>query len=63
MATDEDRFRIRPGRVRDRSGTRSVRAVRPRPKTFLAEVHQAVRLAGGDPNRLGSAGVLRWRLP
>ncbi|MBN8872628.1 MAG: relaxase/mobilization nuclease and DUF3363 domain-containing protein [Rhodospirillales bacterium] len=56
MATDEDRFRIRPGRVRDRSGVRSVRAVRPRPKTFLAEVHQAIRRAGGDPNRLGSAG-------
>lgn len=56
MATDEDRFRIRPGRVRDRSGIRSVRAVRPRPKTFLAEVHQAIRRAGGDPNRLGSAG-------
>jgi type IV secretory pathway VirD2 relaxase len=56
MATDEDRFRIRPGRVRDRSGIRSVHAVRPRPKTFLAEVHQAIRRAGGDPNRLGSAG-------
>ena len=56
MATDEDRFRNRPGRVRDRSGVRSVRAVRPRPKTFLAEVHQAIRRAGGDPNRLGSAG-------
>jgi type IV secretory pathway VirD2 relaxase len=56
MATDEDRFRIRLGRVRDRSGSRSVRAVRPRPKTFMAEVHQAIRRAGGDPNRLGSAG-------
>lgn len=55
MATDEDRFRIRPGRVRDRSGVRSVRAVRPRPKIFLAEVHQSIRRAGGDPNRLGSA--------
>ena len=56
MATDENRFRIRPGQVRDRSGVRSVRAVRPRPKTFLAEVHQAIRRAGGDPSRLGSAG-------
>ncbi|BDV38635.1 relaxase/mobilization nuclease domain-containing protein [Methylocystis bryophila] len=55
MATDEDRFHIRPGRVRDRDGGRAVRAVRPRPKTFLAEVHQAIRRAGGDPNRLGSA--------
>ncbi len=56
MASDEDQFRIRPGRVRDRAGGRAVRAVRPRPKTFLAEVHQAIRRAGGDPNRLGSAG-------
>lgn len=55
MTTDEDHFSIRPGRVRDRSGIRSVRAVRSRPKTFLAEVHQAIRRAGGDPNRLGSA--------
>jgi len=52
MASDDDPFRIRPGRVRDRA----VRAVRPRPKTFFAEVHQAIRRAGGDPNRLGSAG-------
>jgi type IV secretory pathway VirD2 relaxase len=56
MANDEDHFRIRPGRVRDRAGGRTTRAVRPRPKTFLAEVHQAIRRAGGDPNRLGSAG-------
>ena len=33
-----------------------MRAVRPRAKTFLAEVHQAIRRAGGNPNRLGSAG-------
>ena len=63
MTTDEDRFRIRPGRVRDRSGVRPVRVVRPRPKTFLAEVHQAIRRAGGDPNRLGSAGVRRLPSP
>ncbi|VTZ50281.1 Type IV secretory pathway, VirD2 components (Relaxase) [Methylocella tundrae] len=56
MATDEDRFHIRLGRVRDRSGVRSMRTVRPRPKTFLAEVHQAIRRAGGYPNRQGSAG-------
>jgi type IV secretory pathway VirD2 relaxase len=56
MASDDDQFRVCPGRVRDRAGGRGVRAVRPRPKTFLAEVHQAVRRAGGDPNRLGSAG-------
>ena len=56
MATEEDHFRVRPGRVRDRAGGHATRAVRPRPKTFLAEVHQAIRSAGGDPNRLGSAG-------
>jgi type IV secretory pathway VirD2 relaxase len=56
MASDDDQFRVRPGRVRDRAGGRSVRAVRPRPLTFFAEVHQAIRRAGGDPNRLGSAG-------
>lgn len=56
MATDEDHFRIRPGRVRDRAGRRTTRAVRPRPKSFLSEVHQAIRRAGGDPNRLGSVG-------
>ena len=56
MASGDDQFRVRPGRVRDRAGGRAVRAVRPRPKTFLAEVHQAIRRAGGDPNRLGSAG-------
>src|SRR5579883_61760 len=56
MTNDDDHFRIRPGRVRDRAGGRTLRAVRPRPKTFLAEVHQAIRRAGGDPNRLGSAG-------
>lgn len=27
--------------------------VLPRPRTFLAEVHQAVRRGGGDPNRPG----------
>jgi type IV secretory pathway VirD2 relaxase len=56
MANDEEHFHVRPGRVRDRAGGRTTRAVRPRPKTFLAEVHQAIRRAGGDPNRLGSAG-------
>ena len=47
-----------PSRQGPRSRRRAHRArsVRPRPKTFLAEVHQAIRRAGGDPNRLGSAG-------
>ena len=61
MATDEDYFRIRPVPARERSGVRTVRALRPRPKTFLAEVHQAIRRAGGDPHRLGSAGKASGR--
>ncbi len=56
MANDEDHFRIRPSRVRDRAGGRTTRAVRRCPNPFLAEVHQAIRRAGGHPNRLVSAG-------
>lgn len=52
MTRDDDSFRIRPGQVRDRSVTRLPRAVRQRPKTFIGEVHQAIRRAGGNPNRL-----------
>lgn len=37
-------------------GVRSERAGWPRLKTFLEEVHQAIRCTGGDPNRPGSAG-------
>lgn len=50
MAHDETEFRIRPGRPRDHQ-PRSPR-VRRKPQGFLAQVHQAVRRAGGDPNRL-----------
>ena len=60
MARDEDDFRIRPGKVRDRSdGRTSVRRIlgmRRRPVTFLGEVHQAIRRAGGNPDRLGRTG-------
>ena len=51
----DDTIRIRPGRVRDRGTSRPVR-VRPRPATFIGEVHQAIRRAGGDPNRLAGKG-------
>ena len=47
----DDSIRIRPGRVRDRGPSRPAR-VRPRPATFMGEVQQAIRRAGGDPNRL-----------
>lgn len=51
----DDTIRIRPGRVRDRGSSRPVR-VRQRPTTFMGEVHQAIRRAGGDPNRLAGRG-------
>jgi type IV secretory pathway VirD2 relaxase len=61
MTRDDDSFRIRPGKVRDRGAPRSPRIVRPRPKTFLAEVHQAIRRAGGNPNRLAGTGKASGR--
>ena len=55
MARDEDDFRIRPGKVRDRgsprTGARRIGGVRRRPASFLGEVHQAIRRAGGNPDR------------
>jgi type IV secretory pathway VirD2 relaxase len=60
MTGDDDSFRIRPGRVRDRgAGVARVarsRPVRHRPTSFIAQVHQAVRRAGGDPTRSPYAG-------
>ncbi|WP_119165429.1 DUF3363 domain-containing protein [Algihabitans albus] len=53
MAQDHDSIRIRPGRVRDRGVSRPVRH---HPATFMGEVHQAIRRAGGDPNRLPGRG-------
>jgi hypothetical protein len=60
MAHDEDDFRIRHGKIRDRGGrpggARRIGAVRRRPTSFIGEVHQAIRRAGGDPNRLAGTG-------
>ena len=58
MARDEDDFRIRPGKVRDRwcADERAGSAVRRRPTSFIGEVHQAIRRAGGNPNRLAGTG-------
>jgi type IV secretory pathway VirD2 relaxase len=60
MARDEDDIRIRPGKVRDRSGAhtsaRRIGGMRRRPASFLGEVHQAIRRAGGNPDRLGRTG-------
>ena len=56
MTGDDDSFRIRPGRVRDRgAGVARVarpRPVRHRPKSFTAQVSLAIRRSGGNPNQL-----------
>lgn len=52
MTDDTDRFRIRPGRVGNRGappGGRMPRPVRARPKSFIGEVHAAIRRSGGNP--------------
>jgi type IV secretory pathway VirD2 relaxase len=60
MARNEDDFRIRPGKVRDRGGgqetPRRIGASRGRPTSFVGEVQRAIRRAGGNPNRDFSAG-------
>src|SRR5712671_3820820 len=60
MARNEDDFRIRPGKVRDRGGRqiteRRFGAARRRPTSFVGEVHRAIRRAGGNPNRDPGAG-------
>src|SRR6202795_3651083 len=60
MARNEDDFRVRPGKVRNRGGgqetARRIGAARGRPTSFVGEVHQAIRRAGGNPNRDPGAG-------
>jgi len=60
MARDDDDFRLRPGKIRDRGsariGGRHVGGVRARPTSFAGQVQQAVRRAGGDPSRLNGTG-------
>jgi hypothetical protein len=55
MARNEDDFRIRPGKVRDRGGGqeagRRIGAARGRPTSFVGDVQRAIRRAGGKPNR------------
>jgi type IV secretory pathway VirD2 relaxase len=55
MARNEDDFRIRPGKVRDRGGgqvtPRRIGLARGRSTSFVGEVHRAIRRAGGNPNR------------
>src|SRR5450755_2058365 len=60
MARNDDDFRIRPGKVRDRGGgqitARRIGVARGRPTSFVGEVHRAIRRAGGNPNRDPGAG-------
>ena len=60
MARDDDDFRLRPGKIRDRGaariGGRRVDGVRARATSFAGQVQQAIRRAGGDPARLNRTG-------
>ena len=60
MTRDEDDFSIRPGKVRDRgsawTSARRIGGMRRRPASFIGEVHQAIRRAGGNPDRAGGTG-------
>ena len=60
LMANEDDFRIRPGKIRERGGrprgARRIGAVRRRPTSFIGEVHQAIRRAGSNPNRLPGTG-------
>jgi type IV secretory pathway VirD2 relaxase len=60
MAHSEDDFRIRPGKIRDRGDPRRL-GVRARPTSFVGEVQQAIRRAGGNPNRLPGMGKASGR--
>jgi type IV secretory pathway VirD2 relaxase len=60
MARDDDGFRLRPGKIRDRRnariGGRRVGGVRARPTSFAGQIQQAMRRAGGNPSRLNGTG-------
>ena len=60
MARDDDDFRLRPGRIRDRGGARiggrRVSGGGGRSCSFNGQVQQAIRRAGGNPSRLSDAG-------
>jgi len=60
MARDDDDFRLRPGKIRDRGsariGARRAGGVRGRPTSFTGQIQQAIRRAGGDPSRLNGTG-------
>ncbi|MDP2377821.1 MAG: hypothetical protein Q8M36_29720, partial [Reyranella sp.] len=60
MARDDDDFRLRPGKIRDRGsariGGRRAGGLRGRPTSFTGQIQQAIRRAGGDPSRLNGTG-------
>ena len=60
MVHDEDKFRIRPGKVGDRGDARTnarrIGVARGRSTSFVGEVHQAIRRVGGNPSRRLDAG-------
>jgi type IV secretory pathway VirD2 relaxase len=60
MTHNDDHFRIRPVKIRDRGGVRAhggrIGSVRRAPTSFVGEVHQAIRRAGGNPHRLTGTG-------
>lgn len=60
MARDDDDFRLRPGRIRDRRGARLGKSHAgvgdDRASSFNGQIHQAIRRAGGNPSRVGEAG-------
>jgi hypothetical protein len=65
MTSKDNTFSVRPGRVRDRGG-QHVRGgrfglARRQPTSFVAEVQQAIRRAGGNPYRLNGTGKGRGR--
>ncbi|MBX9943406.1 MAG: DUF3363 domain-containing protein [Reyranella sp.] len=59
MARDDDDFRLRPGKIRDRGGPRPdgrrAGGGRARPTSFAGQIQQAIRRAGGNPSQLSGA--------
>ncbi len=60
MARDDDDFRLRPGKIRDRSGAqiggRRAGGASSHSSGFTGQIQQAIRRAGGDPSRLNGTG-------
>ena len=60
MARDDDDFRLRPGKIRDRGGARiggrRADGIRGRTSSFTGWIQQAIRRAGGNPSRLNVTG-------